>query len=88
VQQDKQSARPDGDLSPDRDDRIQDFLARHGGSGPIPRRGERASTGDSGWYEVYAADGHKLRCEWSRIGEREELKFSEVAPRVHGGGKD
>ena len=85
VQQDNNSADAAGDLSPDRDDRIQDFLARHGGAGPSPRRGERAATGDGGWYEVYAADGHKLRCEWSRIGEREELKFFEVAPHGHAG---
>lgn len=88
MQQDKGSAHPDGDVSPDREDRIQDFLARHGGAGSTPRRGERAASGEDGWYEVYAADGHRLRCEWSRIGGREELKFSEVAPRVQSGGQD
>lgn len=41
--------------------------------------------GCAGWYEVYAADGYRLRCDWSRIGSREELKFSEIGPQ-HGGG--
>jgi hypothetical protein len=87
VQKDLDSVPTDGDVSPDRDDRIQDFLARHGGSGSTPRREERAPSGDGGWYEVYAADGHKLRCEWSRVGDREELKFSEVAAQMPAGGR-
>jgi hypothetical protein len=33
-----------------------------------------------GWSEVYAADGYRLRCDWSRMGSREEMKFSEIAP--------
>lgn len=83
---DKADAHPDGDASPDSDDRIQDFLARHGGAGPTPRCEERIPSGDGGWYEVYAADGYRLRCEWSRIGSRAELKFSEIAPRAPVGG--
>jgi hypothetical protein len=31
---------------------------------------------------VFAADGYRLHCEWSRMGSREELKFSEVAPHA------
>jgi hypothetical protein len=88
VQQDKESTHPEGDVSPDREDRIRDFLARHGGAGSIPRRGGKVLSGEGGWYEVYAADGHKLRCEWTRLGEREELKYSEVAPHVQAGGTD
>jgi hypothetical protein len=76
----------DGDVTPDHQDRIDEFLARHGGAGSSPKRAGRNSAGDEGWYEVPAADGYCLRCEWSRIGELEELKFFEVAPRAHAGG--
>jgi hypothetical protein len=70
-----------GDASPDSEDRIGDFLARHGGPGP-PRREETHPSGITGWYEVYAADGYRLRCEWSRLGTLQESKFSEIAPRT------
>jgi hypothetical protein len=83
---DQADPHPDGEASPDSEDRIQDFLARHGGAGSTPRREERIPSGDGGWYEVYAADGYRLRCEWSRIGSRAEFKYSEVAPRSPAGG--
>jgi hypothetical protein len=69
-----------GDKSSDSSDRIQDFLARHGGASA--RRSESADTvpGISGWSEVYAADGYTLRCEWSHIGERQQMQFTENAP--------
>jgi hypothetical protein len=82
VQQDD-SATPDGDVSPDSLQRILDFLSRHGGEG-LPRRSGKDASGVRGWYEVYAADGCLLRCDWSRMGEREELRFSELAPRAGG----
>jgi hypothetical protein len=75
------------DISPDSEDRIKEFLARHGGAGSAPRREECMPPGDRGWYEIYAADGCALRCEWSRIGSREELKFSEVPPGPHADGR-
>ena len=68
------------DVSPDSQDRIQDFLARHGGPSAQPRREEIIESGMCGWSEVYAADGYRLRCDWSRMGSREEMKFSEIAP--------
>lgn len=80
MQQDDRSVQPDGDVSPDREERIEEFLARHGGPGATPKREGRNASGIGGWYEVPAADGYRLRCEWSRMGSREELKFSEVAP--------
>jgi hypothetical protein len=49
-------------------------------------REDKNAAGDEGWYEIHAADGYRLRCEWSRVGSREELKFSELAPRAHTGG--
>jgi hypothetical protein len=80
VQQDE-SAIPDGDVSPDSQDRISDFLERHGGPG-APRRAEKAASGTGGWYEVYAADGYRLRCDWSSMGTYQELRFTELAPRA------
>ncbi len=82
MQQDDRSAPPDGDVSPDREERIEEFLARHGGPGATPKREGGSASGGGGWYDVYAADGYRLHCEWSRMGSREELKFSEVAPRA------
>ena len=73
-------AQPTQDMSPDRDERIQDFLARHGGAGSRPTRHGSAESGLVGWSEVYAADGHTLRCDWSRMGTREEMRFSELPP--------
>ena len=69
------------DLSPDHDERIKDFFARHGGRGPRVAR-EGGSTGDiEGWSEVYARDGYALRCEWSTFGTQEKMTYSEIAPR-------
>jgi hypothetical protein len=75
------AATPPDDVSPDGEDRIRDFFARHGGPGTAPRRGETSHAGHSGWYEVTAADGCCLRCEWSRSGGRHELKYSEISRR-------
>jgi hypothetical protein len=89
VQQDKSGNAPQdtppGDVSPDSEDRIRDFMDRHGGPGS-PRRQATEPAGDRGWYEIYAADGYRLRCDWSRLGGREELKFSEIGPQKTEGG--
>ena len=71
----------DAGQSPDGDDRIRDFLARHGGRGAHPDRAGEIVAGICGWSEVYAADGYALRCEWSRIGGRQEMHFIEKPPR-------
>jgi hypothetical protein len=75
-----ESVRDESD-SPDGDDRIQDFWARHGG--PSGRRHDAGETaaGLSGWSEIFAADGYVLRCEWTKSGERRELQFIEKPPR-------
>ena len=64
----------------DNAERIRDFLARHGGA--AARRGAAGDTvaGVSGWSEVYAADGYTLRCDWSRVGSRQEMSFTEQPP--------
>jgi hypothetical protein len=68
------------DASPDHDDRLRDFFARHGGpSTREPREGQSAG-GLEGWSEVYANDGYALRCDWSTFGTYEEMKYSEAAP--------
>jgi hypothetical protein len=69
-----------GDQTSDRDDRIREFLARHGGPGSRKANAEDDVSGLSGWSEVYAADGYTLRCDWSRIGDRQEMKFTERPP--------
>jgi hypothetical protein len=89
VQQDKSGNAPPGapldDVTPDSQDRIRDFLSRHGGQGAARREAVDAAA-CTGWYEVYAADG--LRCDWSRMGSREELKFCEIGPRKTEGASD
>ena len=69
-----------GDISSDSNDRIREFLTRHGG-----RADRKPSAGDTvaglnGWSEVYAADGYTLRCDWSRMGSLQEMKFTENPP--------
>jgi len=91
VQQDKSATAPEeapaGDVSSDSEDRIRDFMDRHGGPGS-PRRQATDPGGYRGWYEIYAADGYRLRCDWSRSGSREELQFSEIGPQHTEGASD
>jgi hypothetical protein len=69
------------DASPDHDERIKDFFARHGGPGSLaPRKGNSAG-GVQGWSEVYAGDGYTLRCDWSSLGSQEKMTYLEVAPQ-------
>jgi hypothetical protein len=65
---------------PDDQDRINDFFSRHGGAGKTPQRFGGPQDGRQGWSEIEAGDGHVLRCDWSRMGSREEITYSEVAP--------
>jgi hypothetical protein len=78
----KMSQDEESDLQPPSDDsdRIKDFFSRHGGPGQQPRRSGRSQGGLKGWSEIDARDGHVLRCDWSRSGTLEEMKYSEVAP--------
>jgi hypothetical protein len=66
--------------SSDGDYRVAQFLARHGGAGAIAERQGQDSGGTRGWSEIYAADGYALRCDWSQIGGKTELQFSEIPP--------
>jgi len=68
---------PPAPLSLDDDDRITDFLSRHGGAGSTPSRRGESPGGLAGWSEIFAADGHVLRCDWSRQGTRSEMRYEE-----------
>ncbi len=72
----------ENDISPDRAERVEDFLARHGGRGNLQGKDREASEGDTGWFEIYAADGYRLRCEWSKFDSREEMTFMEIPPQT------
>jgi hypothetical protein len=69
-----------GDQSPDGNDRVEEFLARHGGPGTRETDIGSDPVGQSGWSVVYAADGYTLRCDWSRTGELQRMKFTERPP--------
>ncbi len=68
--------------SPDNDDRIRDFMDRHGGPSGRGETTGLSAGGLSGWSENYAADGYILRCEWSKAGDRHEMQFVETPPRT------
>lgn len=68
------------DRSPDYEDRLKDFWARHGGAGTRADRVGESVRGVQGWSEVYARDGYVLRCDWSAMGSLHEMKYSEIAP--------
>jgi hypothetical protein len=59
---------------------VRDFLSRHGGPGNEDLREGKSEGGRRGWWEMGAADGHKLRCEWLQSADEEQLNFSELAP--------
>ena len=67
-------------LSIDGRERVLNFLARHGGSAPdVEHEGDRFEA-TSGWSEVHAADGYRLRCEWSVLGSEHQMSYVEIAP--------
>jgi hypothetical protein len=76
------TVQPMEDASPDRDERIKDFFARHGGPGSRGFRSGQSAGGVQGWSEAHASDGYILRCDWSTFGTREEMEYSEIAPKA------
>jgi hypothetical protein len=70
--------------SPDHDERIKDFFARHGGQGAQSSRKGQSAGDIEGWSEVYACDGYVLRCEWRTFGTNETMQYSEIAPQPQG----
>jgi hypothetical protein len=68
------------DPSPDHDERLRDFFARHGGPATRPVHQVQSAGGVQGWSEAYANDGYVLRCDWSAFGTRKEMQYSEIAP--------
>ncbi len=75
------SVRSMEDTSPDHAERLKDFFARHGGPGNRSIRRGQSGGGVQGWSETYAGDGYILRCDWSTFGSRDEMKYSEIAPK-------
>ena len=67
-------------MSDDGTERIVDFLNRHGGAAPDAEHEADRLPGASGWSEVHAADGYRLRCEWSALGSERRMSFVEVGP--------
>jgi hypothetical protein len=67
-------------MSRDGECRITEFFARHGGPGRIGEQEGDEELHTRGWSEVYAADGHRLRCEWSRTGDKTLMNFAEISP--------
>jgi hypothetical protein len=61
-------------------ERVLEFLARHGGAAPDVEHEGVSSEGTAGWSEVHAADGYRMRCEWSEIGSTRHMSFVEIAP--------
>jgi hypothetical protein len=60
--------------------RARDFLARHGRPGIEELREGESEDGRRGCWEMHAADGYRLRCEWVRGDDEEQFTFSEIAP--------
>jgi len=67
-------------LSVDGKRRVEDFLAQHGGRGARPEAQSEAANASRGWSEIYAADGHVLRCDWTLDGTTTHMRFSEIDP--------
>jgi hypothetical protein len=61
--------------------RARDFLARHGRPSTEELHEGKSADGRSGWWELGAADGYTLRCDWVLVAAEEQLTFSEIAPR-------
>jgi len=75
-------------LGMDGKQRIVDFLGRHGGPARDVEHEADTLVGESGWSEVHAADGHRLRCEWTVFGRDErQMSFVEIAPVPAGGAR-
>jgi hypothetical protein len=67
-------------LSVDGTERVMEFLRRHGGAAPDAEHEGNTFTGESGWSEVHASDGYRLRCEWSTRGSERQMSFVEISP--------
>ena len=67
-------------LSIDGKARITSFLDRHGGAAADAEHEADRCSGESGWSEVHAADGYRLRCEWSVLGSEQYMNFVEIPP--------
>jgi hypothetical protein len=60
--------------------RVRAFLTHHGRSRTEKLREGESKGGRRGWWEMSAADGYRLRCDWVQTADEEQLTFSEIAP--------
>jgi hypothetical protein len=60
--------------------RMRAFLRHHGRTRTEKLRECKSKGGRRGWWEMTAADGYKLRCDWVRTADEEQLTYSEIAP--------
>jgi hypothetical protein len=67
-------------ISIDGKERVLDFLSRHGGAALVAEHEGERLEGTRGWSDVHAADGYRLRCEWSELGSERQMSFVEIAP--------
>ena len=74
------SSSDDMALQSDLEDRVRDFLHRHGDAEPAQRRTGTLDQGLRGWAEIRARDGYVLRIEWSRSALRSTLTAIEQRP--------
>ena len=49
--------------------------------------------GGQGWPDVFAADGYRLYCDWSKLGSQEKMQYSgnialKISAQQGSGGKD
>jgi hypothetical protein len=57
------------------------FFSRHGGArGSGVRQRGSAEDGSRGWWQLDAADGYRLRCDWFSKDGEEQLTFRELSP--------
>lgn len=65
---------------------VRRFIAQHGRlRGDLQTR--ESQDGRRGWWELSAADGYRLRCDWSRDANEERIDFTRIAPPERGGAK-
>ena len=60
--------------------RARRFIAQHGRLRTEGLRQGESNDHQSGWWELAAADGWKLRCDWAVASHEETLSFTEIAP--------
>jgi hypothetical protein len=76
------ATRPDDDpqMPTDFEDRVKEFLHRHGDQLPSTRTEGALDHGLRGWMEIQSRDGYVLRIEWSKSALRSAFVATERGP--------